>query len=49
MREKPWGIGVELCFREAKPEPERIMELELPRRFRMPALRAVTYYEFGEL
>ena len=32
-----WRIGDELSYREAKPEHERAMELELPRRFRMLA------------
>ena len=43
-----WRTGDELASRKAKPEPERVMELELPHRIRMVALRAMIYYVFGE-
>ena len=32
----------------AKPESGRVMELELPHRFRMIAQRAIIYYDSGE-
>ena len=37
MTKGSWSIGDELSFREAKPEPGRIMELELAHKFRMRA------------
>ena len=37
MTKEPRRIGGELSFREAKPEPVRVMKLELPHRFRMRA------------
>ena len=37
MTEESRGIGDELSLREAKPEPARVRELELPHRFRMRA------------
>ena len=45
--EKSWRIGDELSCREAKPEPERVMELELPHRFRMRA-RISGFTGFGD-
>ena len=46
-KESRW-IGDKPITREAKTEPELSMELELPYRFRMLALRAIIYFEFGE-
>ena len=43
-----WRTGGRLNFREAKPEPERVMELELPHRLRILELRAIFFYEFFE-
>ena len=37
VTKRSWGIGDELSFRKANPEPERVMELELPHRYRMRA------------
>ena len=48
MTKEASRIGDELSFREANPEPQRVIELELPHRFRMHELRAIIYYEFGE-
>ena len=36
MTKESWRTGDELSFREAKPEPARVMELEMPCRFQMP-------------
>ena len=49
MRRRNWRIEDELSFREAQAEPARVVELELPHRFKIGVgISGFTKFEDGQ-